>query len=430
VLTGDCGTSDHESLAFCRSRGVDVIVIDHHHVPTGESNAFALLNPHRGDDNFVFKGLASCGVAFYLAAAVRTRLRANGNPKGDKLDPRSWLDLVALGTIADLVPLTQENRILVAAGLRELSTRQRPGIAALAAVANLADGLLGTIDVSFRLAPRLNAAGRLGNAQRALELLLAPDATSATALAAELDDLNRDRQRIQERIWLEAAAAAEQWQAHPTLVLGAEGWHQGVVGIVAAKLVEKFRKPTVVVGFNQGQGRGSARTLGGFDLYKALSQCQEHLTLFGGHPMAAGVSLLAENLAAFRDAFAESARLHFASNPQDETVEVDAIASLAELDMVQAEELERLGPFGNANNEPLIVVPGVIAKSTRVVGTSHLQLTLSHGTAIGEAIAFGMGDKNPGQGARLDVIGMAEVDTFRGQRRIRLRLRHFMRSVS
>lgn len=430
VLTGDCGTSDHESLAFCRSRGVDVIVIDHHHVPTGESNAFALLNPHRGDDDFAFKGLASCGVAFYLAAAVRTRLRANGNPRGDKLDPRSWLDLVALGTIADLVPLTHENRILVAAGLRELSTRQRPGIAALAAVANLGDGILGTIDVSFRLAPRLNAAGRLGNAQRALELLLAPDATSATALAAELDDLNRDRQRIQERIWLEAAAAAEEWHAHPTLVLGAEGWHQGVVGIVAAKLVEKFRKPTVVVGFNQGQGRGSARTLGGFDLYKALSHCREHLTLFGGHPMAAGVSLLAENLAAFRDAFAETARSHFASNPQDETVEVDAVASLAELDMVQAEELERLGPFGNANSEPLIVVPGVVAKSTRVVGTSHLQLTLSHGSVIGEAIAFGMGDKNPGQGARLDVIGMAEVDTFRGQRRIRLRLRHFMRSVS
>jgi single-stranded-DNA-specific exonuclease len=430
VLTGDCGTSDHESLAFCRSRGVDVIVIDHHHVPTGESNAFALLNPHRGDDNFAFKGLASCGVAFYLAAAVRTRLRADGNPKGDKLEPRTWLDLVALGTIADLVPLTQENRILVAAGLRELSTRQRPGIAALAAVANLADGLLGTVDVSFRLAPRLNAAGRLGNAQRALELLLAPDAASANALAAELDDLNRDRQRIQERIWLEASAAAEQWQDHPTLVLGAEGWHQGVVGIVAAKLVEKFRKPTVVVGFNQGQGRGSARTLGGFDLYKALSQCERHLTLFGGHPMAAGVSLLAENLAAFRDAFAETGRSHFASYPQDETVEVDAIATLAELDMVQAEELERLGPFGNANKEPLIVVPGVVAKSTRVVGTSHLQLTLSHGTAVGEAIAFGMGDRNPGQGARLDVIGMAEVDTFRGQRRIRLRLRHFMRSAS
>ncbi len=430
VLTGDCGTSDDESLALCRGRGVDVIVIDHHHVPTGASHAFALLNPHRGDDGFSFKGLASCGVAFYLAAAIRTRLRADGNPKGDVLDPRSLLDLVALGTIADLVPLTHENRILVAAGLRELSAKRRPGIAALAEIANLEAGPLGTKDVSFRLAPRLNAAGRLGDAQRAFELLLADDASTAGKLATKLDDLNRERQHIQERIWSEAAAMAEQHGADPALVLGQEGWHQGVVGIVAAKLVEKFRKPAVVIGFDAGQGRGSARTLGGFDLYRALSQCEKHLTVFGGHPMAAGVSLPVENLGAFRAAFVAVAHDFFAATPGESMVEVDAIASLAELDMIQAEELERLGPFGSANHEPLIVVPGVVAMSTRVVGASHLQLTLTHGGSVSEAIAFGMGNRDPGQGAKLDVIGIAEVDAFRGQRRIRLRLRHFMRSLS
>jgi single-stranded-DNA-specific exonuclease len=202
------------------------------------------------------------------------------------------------------------------------------------------------------------------------------------------------------------------------------------VGVVAAKLVEKYRKPVVIVGFAEGQGRGSARTLCGFDLYHGLSQCQEHLTAFGGHPMAAGVSLAKEKLADFRAALVAAARAHFASTPAVATIEVDAVASLSDLDMVQVEELDRLAPFGNANSEPLIVLPGVVARSTRVVGSSHLQLTLTQGAAVSEAIAFGMADKDPGKGARLDIIATAELDEFRGQRKIRLRVRHLMRSVS
>jgi single-stranded-DNA-specific exonuclease len=430
VLTGDCGTSDHDAVEFCQRHDIDVIVIDHHHVPTGKTPAFALLNSHRGDDTFCFKGLASCGVAFYLAAAVRTRLRNEDNPRAEALDPRSWLDLVALGTIADLVPLTDENRILVAAGLRELSALRRPGIAALAEIANLAAGCVGTIDVSFRLAPRLNAAGRLGDSQLALDVLLASDRATANRLAADLDNLNRERQTIQEKVWSEAVLAADAYHADPALVLGAEGWHQGVVGVVAAKLVERFQKPTVVIGFSQGQGRGSARTLGGFDLYRGLARCQEHLTLFGGHPMAAGVSLDESKLGLFRNAFVSAAQEHFAAAPRDAWVEVDAVARLSDIDMVQAEELMRLAPFGNANVEPMIVIPGVVARSTRVVGTSHLQLTLAHEGVVLDAIAFGMADRDPGRGARLDVIGTAEVDQFRGQRKIRLRLRHLMRSLS
>lgn len=430
VLTGDCGTSDHDSIELCRKHDIEVIVIDHHHVPTGDTLAFALLNSHRHDDTFCFKGLASCGVAFYLAAAVRTRLRSQGHPKADALEPRSWLDLVALGTVADLVPLTDENRILVAAGLRELSALRRPGIAALAEVANLSSGNIGTTDVSFRLAPRLNAAGRLGDSQLALDLLLAGDRTTANRLAADLDQLNRERQAIQEKVWSEAMVAAEQFQDDPALVLGAEGWHQGVVGVVAAKLVERFQRPVVVVGFSQGQGRGSARTLGGFDLYQGLACCREHLTLFGGHPMAAGVSLEEAKLPSFRQAFVAAAGAHFAAVPRQVSVEVDAVARLSDIDMIQAEELMRLAPFGNANLEPLIVIPGVVTRSTRVVGTSHLQLTLVHEGTVSDAIAFGMADRDPGKGTRLDVVGTAEVDQFRGQRKIRLRLRHLLRSLS
>jgi single-stranded-DNA-specific exonuclease len=430
VLTGDCGTSDHDAVGFCRERGIDVIVIDHHHVPTGETRAYAMLNSHRHDDAFCFKGLASCGVAFYLAAAVRTHLRGQGNAKAEALDPRSLLDLVALGTIADLVPLTDENRILVAAGLRELSALRRPGIAALAEIAGLHGGSIGSTEVSFRLAPRLNAAGRLGDSQLALDVLLANDPATAERLAADLDQMNRERQVIQENVWSEATAAAEPFLGQPALVLGAEGWHQGVVGVVAAKLVEKYQRPAVVIGFAQGQGRGSARTLGGFDLYQGLSVCREHLTLFGGHSMAAGVSLEESKLESFRKAFVEAVRGHFASAPGQAPIDVDAVARLSELDMIQVEELMRLGPFGNANVEPLLAFPGVVARSTRVVGSSHLQLTLVHDGVVSDAIAFGMADRNPGQGVRLDVIGSAEIDEFRGQRKIRLRLRHLLRSLS
>lgn len=430
VVTGDCGTSDHDALALCRERGVDTVVIDHHQVPSGPRLAHALINPHRPDDRFPFKGLASCGVAFYLAAALRTRLRADGHPGAERFDPRALLDLVALGTLADLVPLVDENRILVTAGLRELGAARRPGLRALARVAEIESGAAPTTgDVTFRLTPRLNAAGRLGEAQLALDLLLAADDAEAARLAAALDQVNRERQRVQEQVWTEALQAAEGLAHEAALVVGAEGWHHGVVGIVAAKLVERFRRPAVVVGFKDGHGRGSARTTGGFNLYEALAACREHLIVYGGHAAAAGMSVAVERFPAFREAFVAGARAHFTGVTDDPIVEVDAEADLAELDVPQAEELERLGPFGVANPEPLLALPAVMARATRVVGNNHLQLTLSRGAAVGDAIAFGMGDRDPGEGATVHVIGTAEVDSYRGYRRTRLRVRHLLRAA-
>ncbi len=430
ILTGDCGTSDGDAILAARRRGVDLIVIDHHQVPSGESPAFALLNSHRPDDGFPFKGLASCGVAFYLVAALRTRLRSAGHQGTERLEVRELLDLVALGTVADLVPLQDENRILAAVGLRELSALKRPGVRALAELAGILPGSVGASEVSFRLAPRLNAAGRLGDAQIALDLLLATESGEAQRLARELDDTNRERQKIQERIWSEALRAAEQWPADAALVLGGEGWHQGVVGIVAAKLVDKFRKPVIVVGFRDGAGRGSARTIGGFDLYRSLEYCREHLVVFGGHAAAAGVELREECLAAFRQAFVQVAQEHRDSQPEDAVIEVDAVVDLGDLDVGQAEELERLAPFGNANAEPMFAIPGVVTRATRIVGASHLQLTLAHGGSVGDAIAFGMADRDPGEGAQLDVVGAAEVDSYRGFRRSRLRLKQLWRRTS
>jgi single-stranded-DNA-specific exonuclease len=423
LVTGDCGTSDHEALRAARARGIDVVVIDHHQLPEGDSEAFALINPRRPDDTFPFKGLASCGVGFYLAASLRSRLRGTQSGLDASFDPRDLLDLVALGTIADVVPLVDENRILVAHGLRTLGARKRPGIAALAAKAELGEGPITAHDVGFRFAPRLNAAGRLGEAQLALDLLLAPDAATASRLAEELEDKNAERQRIQEIVWIEALAAAAEQETAPAVVVGAEGWHPGVVGIIAARLVDKLARPAVVVGFRGGEGRGSARTVPGFDLFAALSRSSEHLQRFGGHAAAAGMSVTFANLGAFRRQFADAIREQ-AVGRATPAVRVDAIVALGELDVPFAEELARLAPFGPANAEPVFALRGVTTQATRRVGQGHLQLTLMDSGAITEAIAFGMADRDPGIGAAVDLLATAELDTFRGSRRARLKVRH------
>jgi single-stranded-DNA-specific exonuclease len=421
LVTGDLGTSDHDALRAACALGLDAIVIDHHQLPEGESPAFALINPRRADDAFPFKGLASCGVAFYLAAALRSRLKDDPT-RGAGFDPRDLLDLVALGTIADVVPLVDENRILVTHGLRVLSARKRPAIGALAKVSEIDERPLTAHDVGFRLAPRLNAAGRLGEAQLALDLLLAPDAATAARLAEELQERNLQRQRLQEIIWTEALVAAAEQQHEPAIVVGAEGWHAGIVGIIAARLVDRYARPVVVVGFRAGEGRGSARTVPGFDLFAALSGCAAHLGRFGGHAAAAGMSVGAPALEAFRRAFIEAvagqARGRVAT-----PIRVDAIVCLGDLDVSFAEELARLAPFGAANAEPVFALRGLTTYGTRLVGQGHLQLTLECEGAIGEAIAFGMAERDPGTGASLDVLATAELDTFRGNRRARLKVR-------
>ncbi len=431
VLTADCGTSDHAALAYSRTRGVDVIVIDHHQIPSGPSAAYALINPHRPDDRFSFKGLASCGVAFYLAAALRSRLREQQHSPARTFDPRSILDLVALGTLADQVPLVEDNRILVTAGLRQLSTRARPGLRVLAEIAELEAGApIDEQDVSFRLTPRLNAPGRLGQAQLALDLLLAETEEEARARAVEIDEVNRTRQKVQEEVWTAACVEAEGQADAPAIVVGAEGWHPGVVGIIAAKLVDRFRRPAVVIGFRDGVGRGSARTCNGFDLHAALTACHEHLEVYGGHAAAAGVTVQLARLATFREAFAALAAAHAAAvRPEAETA-ADARADLGELDLAQVEELGRFAPFGSSNRAPVVVIPGTIVRTSRQVGQGHLQLTLSQGSSLADAIGFGMAPQAPGDGSVIDIVASPEVDSFRGFRRPRLRIRQMFPSGS
>ncbi|MDX2020670.1 MAG: single-stranded-DNA-specific exonuclease RecJ [Deltaproteobacteria bacterium] len=433
VITADCGTSDHKSIAFLKEKGIDVMVIDHHQVPEGKSAAVALINPHRGDDRFEFKGLASCGLAFYLMAALRSHLRSKNHAAAAAWDPRELLDLVAMGTIADVMPLTDENRVLVSAGLKTLSARTRPGVAALFNVAGLQDPRPVTAtDIGFRLAPRLNAAGRLGDAQLALDLLLAVDPAEAERLALLLDEQNRQRQQIQETVLSSALAQVESMIAAGggrvpwAIVVGDEGWHHGVVGIVAAKLVDKYARPTIVVGFHEGKGRGSARTVAGFNLYQALAASAPHLEVYGGHAAAAGMTVLRDRFEAFRQSFTAHAEQWFGLRPPHSAVEVDAVVSLSELDLACAEELARLGPFGAANSEPILAFENVTIANARVVSGTHLQLTLGQNGAMAEAMGFNMADVAPVAGQVMDVVACFEINDFRGTRRPRLRVKHLL----
>jgi single-stranded-DNA-specific exonuclease len=396
--------------------------------------ALALVNPHRADSSFPFRGMASVGLAFYLVAAIRTRLEADGWFKArPRPDVRDLLDLVALGTIADLVPLRGENRILAAAGLRQLEARPRPGIAALAAAAGLDPGKpLDARAVSWKLAPRLNAPGRLGAAAPALELLLADEAT-ALARASAVEEANAARRTAQDRVMEQAMAALESDPAlanGPAIVLAARGWPPGVVGIVAAKLVDRTGKPAFVIGVgDDGIGRGSARApdpddgaTGRIDLYGALAACAPMLERFGGHAGAAGLTVREDQVPALREALgAAVARFAEGSGPVS-APPCDAEVALAEVDEPLCTELAALAPFGQDNAPPRLVARGLRVESTRKVGDgSHLKLevTDARGTVRG-AIAFGQAAADPGAGATIDVAFTPSVSEWKGTKRVEL----------
>jgi single-stranded-DNA-specific exonuclease len=435
VVTGDCGTSDLEAIATAAALGIDVIVVDHHTVPSADAPhpALSLVNPHRADSTFPFRGMASVGLAFYVSAAVRTELRerrffeSGSRSACAEPDVRELLDLVALGTIADLVPLTSENRILTALGLRRLQSRVRPGVAALLAAAGVGDDR--EVDarmVAWKLAPRINAPGRLGAAEPSLALLLA-DADSAPERAQALEAANTERRAIQDRVMTEALDLLGDRDPGPAVVIAGEGWPAGVVGIVAAKLVDRYQRPAFVVGIDPetGLGRGSARTAGGVNLYRALCDAAPCLERYGGHAAAAGFTVRRESIAPLCESLgAACARLAAGSGPVWTGREVDAEVRLADVDERLAEELAGLGPFGQDNPSPVLVTRNVRVTAARRVGDgSHLKLTLEDDRATTRtAIGFQLGDREVDVGARVDLTFLPTVSTWQGRRSAELEL--------
>src|SRR6185503_4394050 len=385
VLTVDCGITAVGEVARARALGVDVIVTDHHR-PGDELPDCTIVATRPSD--YGCPELCGTGVAFTLARA----LLGDDHPAVARM-----LDLVALATIADVVPLVDENRALAAAGLRALARTSRPGLQALMRSAHVDPAIVDSTAVAFRLAPRINAAGRLGRPDLALELLLTDDPAEADRLAAQLEDLNRERQGVEERILREATALVDAWpearRARRGYVLWHGEWHEGVIGIVASRLVERFHRPVVLVAPSTHGWKGSGRSIADFDLHAGLAACAGHLEGFGGHRAAAGLTISEDRLEAFADAFAAEADRNLADLDLRPLTFVDAIVPAGSLSLDLAQELERLAPFGLGNPEPTLLVASVEAATPTTVGEGrHLRFRVrQHGRDGGSAIAFGFG---------------------------------------
>jgi single-stranded-DNA-specific exonuclease len=381
LLTVDCGITAVEEVAAAKARGLDVIVTDHHR--PGDTLPDCPIVATRPSE-YPFPELCGTGVVCKLAQALG-------------VDVAPYLDLVALATIADVVPLLDENRSLAIAGLRELARTQRPGLQALMRNAHVDPAAVDAAAVGFRLAPRINAAGRLGRPDAALELLLTTDAGEAKRLADELETLNRDRQAVEDRILRAAIAEIESWpeakRRRRGYAVWGEDWHEGVIGIVASRLVERFNRPVVLIAGTEKEWKGSGRSLPAFDLHGALAACSEHLHRFGGHRAAAGLSIDPENLEDFGNAFAAHADAVLRENDLAPVTRVDAIVPGAALTLGLATELDRLAPFGLGNPDVTLLVPDVEALQPGVVGDGkHLRFRIRRqGRDAGSAIAFGLG---------------------------------------
>ena len=423
IVACDVGTSDVDALQWAKERNLDVLVMDHHQVPENLPPATALVNPARHDSTFPDPGLASVGLTFYLVAALRTRLQSEKKWSGVLPDPREMLDLVALGTVADVAPLIGGNRIMVSYGLDLLGRSPRAGVRALAQVAGVEDGhRIGVREVAFNLAPRLNAAGRLGDAAPAFDLVIESDAQRARFLARQLDDLNQTRRQLQQSV-LEAAEQQVRWgqAGDRVLVVDGQGWHPGVVGIVAARLAETYVRPAVVIALgDDGLGRGSGRSDGRMDLYESLSQCEETLVSFGGHAAAAGLVVRRDKIGAFRRAINEVAGRSDQSEAR--SWKVDAVLSLSDVNENLMRGLDVLEPTGAGNPAAQFLVRSVRVDGARVVGRGgdHLSMVLRDGAVSRSAIGFSMGARAPAVGSTIDVVFTPEWDLYRGGVQLRI----------
>lgn len=428
LLAVDCGSTAVEQIAWLRTQGVDVLVLDHHQVSTPPPLAHALVNPQLAKEGEPsFRELCSAGLAFKLIHAVLKHGRALDLPEFERFDLKPYLDLVALGTIADLVPLSGENRILVSAGLQRLDTTDRPGLVALKEVAQTRSPI-GVYEVGFQLGPRLNAAGRLETAEAALDLLLAQDEAAALPIAQALDATNRERQAIEKAIADDAVARVRSQfkpEEHFVIVEGQLHWHIGVVGIVASRVLREFYRPTIILGGDNENWRGSGRSVPGFDLAGALRECDDLLLRHGGHAMAAGVTILPASVAAFRTRLNEFAKQQMTAERLIPELRLDATIALSDLTVDVVTELQKLAPFGQQNPAIQVCIPAITnaAKPQKLGrGQQHWRLRLTDGKSVLDALWWGAAT----DGAELpsgsfDVAAVPQVESFNGRRSVRLR---------
>ncbi len=434
VVTVDCGIASVDEAALAKSIGLDLIITDHHHIGSRLPDALALVHPRLPGSTYPFGELCGAGVAFKLAWAICQRLG-----DGKKASPRmreflkQAVGLAAVGTVADVVPLLGENRVIVRYGLQTVREQSSLGMKALLRVAGLFDKPeIRSDDIGFGLGPRINAAGRLGQARLAVELLTTENEERAAKLAEYLNTLNENRKTVERRILKQAkemVAANPEWEQHKTLVLAHHDWHPGVIGIVASRVTEEFGKPTVLIALrDDGTGQGSGRSWAGFDLYAGLESCRAHVVSFGGHKAAAGVRMQATAVGDVRATLASWAEQNFHPTVEDTELRIDAEVLLSEVTYLAVRELERLGPFGQENPQPRFVASRVeLAEPPKTMGEGDRHLAIKvrqQGTTL-RGVAFGRGEwaeelqATPGP---IAVTFAPVINTFRGFNKVELHL--------
>ena len=417
IVTADCGISSEESVLSARAAGIDVIVTDHHEPPEKLPDATAVIDPHRKDSEYPFRYLAGVGVAFKLVQAL---VGAYGN-----MPMEEFLDLVALGTIADSVPLTGENRILVIRGLKEINNNScRAGIKALKEVTGVS-GDLRSGRLSFTLIPRINAAGRLDDAGEVVELFLTEDEEKAKAIASILDGQNKKRKKIEGDVLRSALEMIDPNDLDSAIVLASHDWHPGVIGIVASRLIEMFFRPVFLFSIKDSVAKGSARSIPSFNLFEAISECSELLLGFGGHRQAAGLRLSSEKLPDFRKQMNLIVEKNLSADDMVPKLEIDAAVKLSDISFNLLKELSLLEPYGVSNREPVFGAKDINVLDRRIVGDNHLKMRLGQGETSLDTIGFSMGDKiqNIGAASSLDIAFVPNINEWNGTRNLQLNLK-------
>jgi single-stranded-DNA-specific exonuclease len=430
AITVDCGTTAHAPLAAAAEAGLDMIVVDHHAAEPALPSALAIVNPNRLDESGAHGQMAAVGVAFLLAVGLNKALREAGKPHLSNDDMLGLLDLVALGTVCDVVPLTGINRAFVAQGLKAVAARGRVGLAALADVAGLSETPQ-AFHLGFLLGPRVNAGGRVGEADLGTRLLATDDAAEAAEIARRLDGYNRERQRIEAEVLESALTEADEAGPSDFVLVANEGWHAGVIGIVASRLKEKYERPALVIALDGDIGKGSARSALGFDIGAATIAARAEGLLIngGGHANAAGLTVARDALPALRRFFDARVAEHFRTAPKRGSYEIDGSLSLAGATTEFLDELDKLAPYGMGNPEPRFVFPSVRIAKADIVGEKHVRCFLqdARGGRLA-AIAFRAVDTPladillRGDGSSVHLAGRLKRDTWRGASRVQLHI--------
>lgn len=434
IITVDCGTTDEAMITLAGELGVRVVVTDHHRIPMGFKPICPVVNPQRADCPFPFKDLAGVGVSFLLAVSLRSALRQKGWFRGgDEPDLREYLDLVAVGTVADRAPLLGENRIFVSYGLEMLKKTRRAGLKALKRVAGVEDAWMTASDVAYRIAPLLNAPGRIIGPELGIQILTVEEERLAGELALRISDMNNTRQGLEKQILSQIEELLEDEgdvMSRKAIVMAGEQWHPGVLGIVASKLVGKYHRPSLVFSIRDGLAIGSGRSIHGFNLHKALSRLGHLLQKFGGHALAAGLSLQKKNLNRLAREFEGLAQDSLTAEDLAPAIDVDAKMELEDVTYEILHDIAMLSPFGEGNPDPVFYVDSMRVSASRVVGDNHLKLELKKGERSFETIGFDQWNGNSLEDKTIDMVFTPEVNYWQGYKRIQFRLIDFEESGS